>query len=71
MADPHRAVMGRAVDVPIIDKSACADGEIVAAIGVPDFQDWAGDRFTFGYEQLESALHRLNDRKEGHRAMLH
>ena len=44
------AVMRGAFLIPGVDKTARAEREAVAAVGVADLEDFAGDTFTLGYD---------------------
>ncbi len=52
VADADRTVMRRAVRVPVVHKLPRADGKFVTRVRVADFQNRAGNGFTFGHEQF-------------------
>src|SRR5579862_3752372 len=60
VADPNRAVMRRTLRIPGVHEAARIEGEFVAAIGVADLENGAGDRVTFSGEKLELPITRLH-----------
>ena len=61
MANPDGAVVRRALPVPFLDKPPGAQGKTIAAVGVADLEDRAGDRLPLGDLKLEPTIHSLND----------
>ena len=54
MADADGAVMRGALWFQALTKPRAPSGEAVAAVGVADLQDFAGDALALGYDQFEA-----------------
>jgi len=48
MPHPHGAMMCRTVGVPFVNKPPGSNAEAVAAIGIPNLQNWTEHRFCLG-----------------------
>jgi hypothetical protein len=47
VANSDRAMVRRAVSIPIIHKSTRADGKAITAVRVADFENWTRNRLPF------------------------
>ena len=71
MSDPDGAVVGRAVGVPLFHESAGSDREFVAAVGVSDLENGAGNGFSLGDEKFRASIRTLYHGEKGHGAVAH
>ena len=71
VAQTHRAVVRRGLLVPALDKSACADGEAIAAVGVADLKNRAGLASPSANSSLNRSAPIFDHGEQRHRAVLH
>src|SRR5438270_5442514 len=52
----HGAMVGRTVPIPLVEEFSCSNRKTVSAIGIADFENWPGHRFSFSHQQLQVAV---------------
>src|SRR5947207_6699504 len=61
IAHTDGAVMRGTMRIPLSDEVPCADREPITAVGISDFENWAGYRLPLGHQQLNAPVACLNN----------
>src|SRR5512143_267682 len=69
MPDSNRAMMGWSCLCPLVDISLRTNGKTIAAVGISNVEDWAGNSFAFCNKQFHLASSVLADRENRDRSI--